>query len=95
MVFVSAERVYNSFCGFFFVYAISRKSFRFINEKQTNYTLPMIQNLTFLPKKSQIVPLKLSKMEVSRIRMKLIFGYASALRVKKSIMIGSFDVIVN
>lgn len=55
----------------------------------------MIQNLTFFPKKSQNVQLKLSKMEVSKIRMKLILGYASALRVHKSIMIGSFDVIVN
>ncbi|MDD2411390.1 MAG: hypothetical protein PHR79_00590 [Bacteroidales bacterium] len=55
----------------------------------------MIQKLTFSPRKPQIVPLKLSKMEVSKIRLKIILGYASALSVKKSKMIGSFDVIVN
>lgn len=55
----------------------------------------MMQNLTFLPRKPQIVPLKLDKMEISKIRMKLILGYASALRVNKSNIIGSFDVIMN
>ncbi|MDY0216238.1 MAG: hypothetical protein RBS19_04700 [Bacteroidales bacterium] len=66
-----------------------------INENQINSILPMIQKLTFSPRKPQIVPLKLSKMEVSKIRLKIILGYASALSVKKSKMIGSFDVIVN
>ena len=55
----------------------------------------MIQKLSILPKKLQITTFKNEKMDISKIRMKMILGYASALCVSKSQMIGNFDVIVN
>jgi hypothetical protein len=55
----------------------------------------MTPKISILPKKLQITSLQIEKMNTSKIRMKMILGYASALCVSKSEMIGNFDVIVN
>lgn len=55
----------------------------------------MIPKLSLLPQKLHIASKRIENMDTSKIKIKMILGYASALRVSKSEMIGIFDVIVN
>lgn len=54
-------------------------------------------NKFYPPLKSEfkIANIDLEKMKISQWKLKFILGYASALTVKKSILIGEFDVLVN